>query len=108
MASHAKVRILERARTLIAEERHWCRGDLALDAGGQPVSPMDSSAKRRCALGALVAAAYEITSDPDLAHRLATTAVRPLAGATSLTHINDSKGHAAVLALFNLALAEAV
>jgi hypothetical protein len=35
------------------------------------------------------AAAYEVTGNPDLTHYLATTAMRPLVGATSLTHIND-------------------
>jgi hypothetical protein len=51
-----------------------------------------------------VAAANEFTSDPDVAHHLATTAMRPLVGATSLTHINDSEGHAAVLDLFDMAI----
>jgi hypothetical protein len=31
--------------------------------------------------------------------------MRPLVGATSLTHINDSEGHAAVLDLFDMAIA---
>jgi hypothetical protein len=31
--------------------------------------------------------------------------MRPLVGATSLTHINDDAGHAAVLELFDLAIA---
>jgi hypothetical protein len=105
MAKPIRVQILERARALIAEERHWCSGDLARDAGGFPISPLDSKAKRRCALGALVAAAHEFTGNPDLAHYLATTAMRPLVGATSLTHVNDSEGHAAVLDLFDLAIA---
>jgi hypothetical protein len=35
------------------------------------------------------------------------SSMRPLVGATSLTHINDDEGHAAVLALFDLVLAPA-
>jgi hypothetical protein len=31
--------------------------------------------------------------------------MRPLIGATSLAHINDAEGHAAVLQLFDLAIA---
>lgn len=104
MAKPIRVQILERARALIADQQHWCPGDLARDARGFSVSPIDRCARRRCALGALIAAANEFTSDPDLAHHLATTAMRPLVGATSLTHINDSEGHAAVLDLFDLAI----
>jgi hypothetical protein len=105
MAKPIRVQILERARSLIEDERHWCPGDLARDAMGFPVSPIDASAEQRCALGALVAAAHEFTGDPDLAHHLAATAMRPLVGATSLAHINDAEGHAVVLELFDLALA---
>jgi hypothetical protein len=105
MAKPVRVQILERARALIADERHWCPGDLARDARGLPVSPTDGSAVQRCALGALVAAAHELTSDPALARRLAATAMRPLVGATALTHINDAAGHATVLELLDLAIA---
>jgi hypothetical protein len=105
MSKPVKVQILERARALIADERHWCPGDLARDAMGFSVNPTDGSAEQHCALGALVAAAYEITSDSHLAHDLALTAMRPLVGATSLTQINDLEGHAAVLALFDAAIA---
>jgi hypothetical protein len=105
MAKPLRVQVLERARSLIEDERRWCPGDLARDAMGLPVSPMDSRAEQRCALGALLAAAYEFTNNPDLAHHLATTAMRPLVGATGLTHINDAEGHAVVLDLFDLAIA---
>jgi hypothetical protein len=105
MSMPVKVQILERARVLIEDERHWCRGDLARDAMGFSVSPTDSNAQQRCALGALMAAACEFATDGHLAHDLAATAMRPLVGATSLTHINDIAGHAAVLTLFDLAIA---
>ena len=104
MSKPLKVQVLERARALIEDERHWCRGELARDAVGLSVGPTDGSAVKRCALGALVAAACEVTSDPRLAHELALTAMRPLVGTTSLTHINDVEGHAAVLILFELAI----
>lgn len=105
MAKPLRVQVLERARSLIEDERHWCPGDLARDAMGFPVSPTDASAEQRCALGALLAAAHAFTGDPELAHRLAATAMRPLVGATSLAHINDAEGHAVVLQLFDLAIA---
>jgi hypothetical protein len=105
MSKPVKVQILERARALIEDERHWCRGDLARDAMGFSVSPTDSSVEQRCALGALMAAACEFATDAHRAHDLAITAMRPLVGATSLTHINDIAGHAAVLTLFDVAIA---
>lgn len=105
MSKPVNLQVLERARALIEDECHWCPGDLARDAFGYSVSPADSSAEQRCALGALVAAAAEFTRDPHLVHDLAMTAMRPLVGATSLTHINDDEGHAAILALFDLAIA---
>jgi len=107
MSEPVKFQVLERAPALIEDERHWCPGVLARDAMGSSVSPTDSNAEQRCALGALVAAAYEFTGDSRLAHDLAMTAMRPLVGATSLTHINDVEGHAAVLTLFDVAIAAA-
>ena len=104
MSTPIKVQILERARALIDDQRRWCRGDLARDAMNVSVGPTDSNAERRCALGALVAAACEFTNDLHLAHELAMTAMRPYVGATALTHINDTEGHAAVLTLFDIAI----
>lgn len=105
MSKPIKVQVIERARALIADERHWCPGDLARDRMGHSVSPTDRDAEQRCALGALVAAAYEITGDPRQAHDLAMTAMRPLVGATQLTYINDAEGHGATLSLLDGAIA---
>jgi len=104
MSKPIKVQILERARALIEDQRRWCRGDLGRDAMDVSVGPTDCNAERRCALGALVAAAYEFTNDLHLAHELAMTAMRPFVGATALTHINDTEGHAAILTLFDIAI----
>jgi hypothetical protein len=101
-----KVRIVEQARTLIEDERHWCRGELARDANGLSVSPTDSCAERRCALGALIAAAYRMTYNLDHAHNLALKAVRPLYATATLISINDLRGHAAVLALLDEVIAK--
>jgi hypothetical protein len=105
MAKPTRLQILERARALIEDERHWCPGDLARDARGFSIAPIDSNAEQRCALGALVAAAYQFTGDSHSAQEVATMAMRPIIGATSLTHINDIEGHAAILALFDRAIA---
>jgi hypothetical protein len=53
-----------------------------------------TAAERRCALGALIAAAYRMTHNLDHAHNLALKAVRPLYGTATLININDLRGHA--------------
>ena len=101
MSKTLKLQVIEKARTLIEDERHWCRGELARDMNALSICPTDSGAKRRCALGALIAAAYQITNDLSRAHDLAISAVRPLYGTATLVNVNDVRGHAAVLALFD-------
>ena len=59
----------------------------------------------RRALGALIAAAYQITNDYGRAHDLAISAVQPLYGSATLVNVNDWRGHAAVLALFDEVIA---
>src|SRR4029453_7429716 len=105
MASPLKVQIVERARALIADEQHWCRGELARDAKGRGVCPMSDGAVKRCGLGALIMAAYQITTDRQEAISLAIKAVRPLHGSATLVQVNDTRGHAALLALFDEVIA---
>jgi hypothetical protein len=100
-----KIQIVERARALIADESRWCRCELARDAKGMGVCPMADSATRRCGLGALIAAAYEITGHHLAAHDLAIRATQPLYGTATLVRVNDIRGHAAVLALFDEVIA---
>ena len=105
MSRPLKVQIVEQARSLIADESHWCRGDLARDANGVGVCPTSDSATKRCGLGALIMAAYRITNDRRQAHDLAIKAMRPLHGSATLVNVNDVRGHAAVLALFDEVIA---
>ena len=98
-----KIQIVERARALIAEEQHWCRRHLAEDGNGVSVSPTSSSA----VLGAVIAAAYQFTHDLDAAHQLGHDALRPRYGAATVINVNDARGHAAVLALFDEVIAVA-
>ena len=105
MSKPLKVLIVEKARALIEDERHWCRGELARDINALSMCPTDSRAVRRCALGALIAAAYQITNDYSRAHDLAIGAVRPLHGSATLVNVNDVRGYAAVLALFDKVIA---
>jgi hypothetical protein len=96
-----KLQIVEQARALIADRQHWCRGQLAEDASGVGVFPTSANAVKRCGLGAVIAAAYQLTHDDDVANELAHNALRPHCGVTTLVHVNDVRGHAAVLALFD-------
>ena len=99
MSRPLKIQIVERARALIADESQWCRCELARDAKGMGVCPMSDEAVKRCGLGALIAAAYDLTGDHLAAHDLAIRATQPLCGTATLVRVNDIRGHAAVLAL---------
>jgi hypothetical protein len=100
-----KVQIVERARELIADEEHWCRRHLALDKNGVVASPTSANAVKRCGLGAVIAAAYQLTHDLDAAHQLCQEVLGPHYRAAMLMHINDVRGHGAVLALFDEVIA---
>jgi hypothetical protein len=101
MAKPLQIQIVERARALVTDQQHWCRCDLARDINGEEVCPTAASAVRRCGLGALIAAAYELTHDFDAAHDLAFKALRPSYGTSTLVRVNDMSGHAAVLELLD-------
>ena len=105
MSRPLKIQIVERARELIADEQHWCRRHFGEDANGFPASPTSPSAIKWCGLGALIAAAYQLTHDFDAAHQLGHEALRPRYGAATLIYVNDTRGHAAVLALFDEVIA---
>jgi hypothetical protein len=89
MSKRLKVQIVEKARALLEDERHWCRGKLARGMNALSVCPTDNRAMRRCALGALIAAAYQITNDFSRAHDLAVGAVRSLHGSATLVNVNE-------------------
>ena len=105
MARPLQKQIVERARAFIADEQHWCRGELARDVNGEEVCPASASAVKRCGLGAVIAAAYQLTNDLAAAHELAFKALRPSYGTATLVRVNDMRGHAAVLALFDEVIA---
>jgi hypothetical protein len=65
---------------------------------------MSDTAMKRCGLGALIAAGYEI-GDDRAAHDLAIRAMQPLYDTATLVKVNDLRGHAAVLALFDEVIA---
>ena len=61
--------------------------------------------RKRCALGAVIAAAYQLTNDYNAAHQLGHEVLGTHYRAATLMHINDTRGHAAVLALFDEVIA---
>jgi hypothetical protein len=101
MSKSLKLQVIETAKSLIQDERNWCRSVLARNADGRSVEATDTTAVRRCALGALVSAAYQLTRDHQQAFGLAIAALRPMCGSATLVRVNDMRGHAAVLALFD-------
>ena len=101
MSRTLNTQIVARARSLIDDELRWCRGELAKDASGNSVFPLDWRAQRRCAFGAFIAAAYEISGNPKVADDLAVSAVRSICAVATLVNVNDVRGHAAVLALLD-------
>jgi hypothetical protein len=105
MSRPLKIQIVEAARILIADEQHWCRRNLANDVNGVPISPTSCRAVKWCGLGAVIAAAYQLTHDYDAAHRLGHEALVPRYGAATLIYVNDTRGHAATLALFDEVIA---
>jgi hypothetical protein len=106
MARPLKLQIIEKAKELIQDERHWCRYYLAIDDDGLAADPTSEQAVKYCALGALLAAAYQLTNNETWARELARNALRPLCGSDTLVLLNDQHGHAAVLALFEEAIAK--
>src|SRR4029453_12499960 len=107
MSRPLKVQIVERARALIADEQHWSRRHLGEDVNGVAVSATSANAVKRCALGALIAASYQITNGNNAAHQLGHEVLGTHYRAATLMHVNDSRGHAAVLALFDEVIAAA-
>ncbi len=99
------IQTIEKARFLIEKEEHWCRGTLAVDARGNAACPTDAPARRRCVLGAIIAAVREFTNDSRKAYDLAISIVRSFRGTTTLGNVNDVRGHAAVLAVLDEAIA---
>ena len=95
------IAVLNRARALIADERHWCRGAFARSWAQIPVQPQSLFARRFCAIGALTRAACELL----LPMQNAYLALEAQAG-RRVEGWNDypKRTHTEVLALFDAAI----
>ena len=105
MSKQLNLHIIEHARALIANEAHWCRRQMAFDGDGGAVMATDRRASKLCAYGALIASAHHMTDDCDQSYGLVSRAVTQFGGSTALIEVNDTDGHAAVIALFDRAIA---
>jgi hypothetical protein len=90
---------LEQARALISDESRWTTGANARTQTGVLIKARSEGAKRWCASGALYA-----VGDPTCEARvLLAQAANDLFG-DSPTLVNDYRGHAAVLAMYDIAI----
>lgn len=94
------IAVLNRARALIADERHWCRGAFARSWAHIPVRPYSFFARRFCVLGALKRAACELLLPTENAYlALEWQAGRRVEGWND----DPKRTHTEVLALFDAA-----
>ena len=95
--------VLRRAREIISDPTKWTQGTYARDKYGHRAEPDSPAASRWDALGAITRASKELGVREGIGagsvDRLITIAKGPV------STINDNQGHAAVLALFDKALA---
>ena len=108
MTTTVQKQILINARALIADPAHWRQGMLASAADGGQVDPCIPSATKWCAVGAIHRAAYDLVGDRDQAARIARDVAKGICPKRwflgGVEAINDFRGHAAVLAVFDKAL----
>jgi hypothetical protein len=104
-----EIAIIRRAREIISDPEKWTQHAGAREASGFEVVPHSTVACRWCAWGAIQKAAREIVGQGIYVHslraaaRLDTNIVQ--SGLHPLFAVNDQQGHAAVLSLFDKALA---
>ena len=108
MTTTVQRQILINARALIADPAHWSSGMLARAADGGHVDPCDPSATNWCAVGAIHRAAYDLVGDRDQAIRIGNDVAKTICPRRwffgGVEAINDIRGHAAVLSVFDQAL----
>jgi len=110
MTTTVQRQVLISARALIADPDHWTMNVLARNTAGHSVHWCDPSATKWCAMGAIYRSAYEFVGNKKEATRIGKEAakrVAPIWFCRSLMTLNDVRGHAAVLARLDKALAAA-
>lgn len=100
----ASADILRAARARIEDPKNFCTGNYATDSKGRTVRPTSRKAARWCAYGAL-RAEEAVIDGPE--SKLLDTASIDLFDCVSPATVNDKLGHAAVLQMFDAAIAAA-
>lgn len=101
------VRVLKKARGLIADPANFCTSAYARNVHGDKVGSRNPDAVQFCAIGAITRA-----SDGVLGHRsshvflyqAAESMVHSPAAADSVVEVNDCDGHAAVIGMYDRAI----
>lgn len=113
MSKSIQYQILAEARLLIDDPQDWCQGTFAVGKTGRTLVSGSSRAVRHCAVSAIMLAARRTVPNRHDADRIAESVMAMIAPVGSdartaqkyIWSINDSQGHAAVLQLFDTALA---
>ena len=81
--------VLKEARTIIADRQCRLRGLEPVTADGRECDPCGGEARRFCAVGALIHAAYELTGDRENAQSLGWQVAGMVADAAKLPRLAD-------------------
>ena len=110
MSQELERQVIDRARALICEPKHWRQMVYAMDDHHRRVDWCSQEAVAFCVIGALRRAAYDLSGDRNrailIANRIAakmTTIGFDELARIKVQHINDTKGHGEVLRLFSAA-----
>lgn len=113
MSPNLQHQILRKARGLLKDKRKWTRYGSARTGNGAICPPYAPEAVKFCAYGAIARAALEVTGDRQQARQLARSVEGLLVGVARAPHpqkrlsdVNDHKGYAAVIRLFDAAVDE--
>jgi len=109
--------ILLKARTLIADPKHWTKGEMARTQSGRPTTTTSPTACQWCSVGAITKAAREVDPSYDTnacygamtGLRLVTREVMEKEGyqddlRNNLAVFNDTHTHAEILSAFDKAI----
>jgi hypothetical protein len=96
------VEILRAARHRIESPRRWCRRTYALTGNNRHVHPTSPKARKWCALGALDAECWGRSFDMAIVYL--SKAVPLVSDLVLVSTVNDRRGHAAVLAVYDEAI----
>lgn len=97
-----QLRLLEDARARILDPKHWTQEVIARNAAGEEIGEDQPEAVCWCAIGSIYRSAYELNIGVATRSRVH----RRLAQPRPLIDTNDELGHAAVIELFDEAIAD--